>query len=274
MIFEIKIKCFYSNRGSSLQVEHKEIEKVKAVILSAGQGKRLLPLTEEIPKCLLPIGDKTLLEWQLDVLAGCGVNQVTVVVGYGADKVESLVNQHSGPQRVETFLNAEYAVSDNLVSCWKAREKMEGDFLLINGDTLFEPAILERLLQAPKHEVTVTISHKEGYDADDMKVQLDGSRLLQIGKTLAADEVDGESIGMILFRDQGAAWFCAAMEQALKDPAARKRWYLSVINEMARTKPVWTCAVAGLAWAEIDYPADLENARQLFGFHPETTVSG
>ncbi len=237
---------------------------MKAIILSAGQGKRLLPLTSEMPKCLLPIGNKTLLEWQLDVLASCGVNQGTVVVGYGADKVDSLVKQRSGPQMIETFLNAEYATSDNLVSCWKVREKMEGDFLLINGDTLFEPAILERLLQMPKNEVTVTISHKKEYDADDMKVQLDGTRLLQIGKTLAPGEVDAESIGMILFREPGAAWFRAAMEQALKEPAARKRWYLSVINEMAQTKPVWTCSVAGLSWAEVDYPADLENARQVF----------
>jgi len=224
----------------------------------------LLPLTSEMPKCLLPIGDKTLLEWQLDVLAGCGVNQVTVVVGYGADKVDFLVKQRSGPQMIETFLNAEYAVSDNLVSCWKVREKMEGDFLLINGDTLFEPAILERLLQAPKHEVTVTVNHKKEYDADDMKVQLDGTRLLQIGKTLVPEEVDAESIGMILFREPGALWFRASMEQALKEPAARKRWYLSVINEMAQTQPVWTCSVAGLLWSEVDYPADLENARKMF----------
>ncbi|MCD6151203.1 MAG: phosphocholine cytidylyltransferase family protein [Deltaproteobacteria bacterium] len=239
-------------------------QRVKAIILSAGQGKRLLPLTSEMPKCLLPIGDKTLLERQLDALAICGVEQITVVVGYGADKVESLLKHYSGPQNVETFLNAEYATSDNLVSCWKVREKMAGDFLLINGDTLFEAAIPERLLQMPKNEVTVTISHKKEYDADDMKVQLDGTRLLQIGKTLAAEEVDAESIGMILFREPGAAWFRAAMEQALKEPAARKRWYLSVINEMARSKPVWTCAVAGLSWAEVDYPADLEHARQVF----------
>jgi len=238
---------------------------VKAIILSAGQGKRLLPLTNEVPKCLLPIGDKTLLERQLDALSRCGVNDVTVVVGYGAEKVENLIVQCSSEsQKVETFLNAEYAVSDNLVSCWKVREKMEGDFLLINGDTLFEPAILERLLQTPSHEVTVTISSKDEYDADDMKVQLDGARLLQIGKTLAPEEVDAESIGMILFRENGSLWFCEAMEQALKEEAARKRWYLSVINELAQVKPVWTCSIAGLSWAEVDYPADLENARKIF----------
>ncbi len=238
---------------------------MKAIILSAGQGKRLLPLTSEMPKCLLPIGNKTLLEWQLDVLASCGVTQVTVVVGYGADKVEALVKQHSEPPMIETFLNTEYATSDNLVSCWKVREKMADDFLLINGDTLFETAILERLLQMPKNEVTVTISHKKEFDADDMKVQLDGTRLRQVSKALAPGEVDAESIGMILFREPGGAWFRAAMEQALKEPAAKKHWYLSVINEMAQTKPVWTCSVTGLLWSEVDYPADLENARQMFG---------
>ncbi len=239
---------------------------MKAVILSAGQGKRLLPLTSDRPKCLLPLADRTVLEWQLDVLAANGVGQVTVVTGYGADRVEKLLAGREGKnpaQQVTTLYNRDYATSDNLVSCWQAREEMQGDFLLINGDTIFEKAALARLLAADHRPVTVTISKKAVYDADDMKVKLDGERLVRIGKDLPLAEVDGESIGMILFRGRGAEWFRAEVARALENEAARRRWYLSVIDAMAASDDVWTCSIAGLAWQEIDYPADLESAVQL-----------
>ncbi|MBN2332324.1 MAG: phosphocholine cytidylyltransferase family protein [Deltaproteobacteria bacterium] len=233
---------------------------MRAIILSAGQGKRLLPLTSDTPKCALNVGGQSLLEWQLDMLAACGVNQVTVVVGYGAEQVEQLVQNRSAGQQVETLLNADYAVSDNLVSCWMVRERMDQDFVLLNGDTLFEAAVLQRLLLTPSEAVTVTINHKKAYDADDMKVKLEGTRLVNIGKGLSSDDVDGESIGMILFRGTGPQLFRSSIEAALENPAARKRWYLSVINDMAQTMPVWTCSADGLAWCEVDYPADLESA--------------
>ncbi len=239
---------------------------MKAVILSAGQGKRLLPLTAERPKCLLPLADKSVLGWQLEVLAANGVEQVTVVTGYGAGLVDDEIGRKtvgSPGLRVETLYNREFATSDNLVSCWQARDLMEGDFLLLNGDTIFEKKALERLLAGPREAVTVTISRKAAYDADDMKVKLDGERLVRIGKDLDLNEVDGESIGMILFRDRGGEWFRRSLEKALENEAARRRWYLSVIDRMAAEDRVWTCSVAGLGWQEIDFPEDLERAEKL-----------
>ncbi len=239
---------------------------MKAVILSAGQGKRLLPLTADRPKCLLPLAGKSVLGWQLEVLAANGVELVTVVTGYGAGLVDDEIGKEYVKRlglRVETLYNREFATSDNLVSCWRARSLMEGDFLLINGDTIFEKKALERLLAGAREPVTVTISRKSAYDADDMKVRLDGERLVRIGKDLALDEVDGESIGMILFRDRGGDWFRRSLGKALENEAARRRWYLSVIDEMASEDRVWTCSVAGLDWQEIDFPEDLERAEKL-----------
>jgi len=236
---------------------------MKAVILSAGQGKRLLPLTENCPKCILPILGKTVIEWQIDELAKCGIDQVAVVLGYRADKVERILRSRYGPQQVRTVFNAAYAISDNLVSCWTAHDEMTEDFVLLNGDTLFESAVLKRLLETGEHPVTVVINHKDDYDADDMKVELNGNRLVKIGKDLISDQVDGESIGMILFRDRGPGLFCSALEKALKNPSAQKKWYLSVIDDMARTMPVWTCSAQGLRWCEIDYRADLVTAEKV-----------
>ena len=215
-------------------------DSMKAIILSAGQGKRLLPLTADRPKCILPIMGQTLIEWQIDELAKCGIDQVTVVVGYCAGKVEQILRSRYDRNRVRTVYNETYAVSDNLVSCWTVHDEMDEEFILLNGDTLFEAAVLQRLLEINGHSVTVVINQKSCYDADDMKVELEGCRLVKIGKDLLPGQVQGESIGMIMFRDQGPMLFRDAIEKALRDPAAQKKWYLSVIDDLARKFPVWT----------------------------------
>lgn len=236
---------------------------MKALILGAGQGRRLLPLTADTPKCTLPVLGRSMMEWQIDALTALGIDRITVVVGYGADRVERLLTECYGENYVKFIYNPDYAVTDNLVSCWTAREEMNEDFILLNGDTLFETAVAQRLIEVPVHPVTVTIDHKSTYDADDMKVSLDGERLVDIGKGIPPEKTDGESIGMILFRGEGPALFRAAVEQALQEPEARKRWYLSVIREMSMSMPVWTCSIEGLRWCEIDYPEDLEGAERI-----------
>jgi choline kinase len=138
---------------------------------------------------------------------------------------------------------------------------MREPFILLNGDTLFEGAVLNRLLQSPVKPITVATHRKRHYDADDMKVALDGERLVRIGKDLDAHIVDAESIGMIRFRLDGPARFCRAVENALMDSSACKKWYLSVINEIAQTSSVWTCPINGYKWCEVDFPADLKHAR-------------
>jgi choline kinase len=236
---------------------------MKAVILSAGQGKRLLPLTADCPKCILTVRGRSLIEWQIDELSKCGIDQITVVLGFRAEKVENILRDRYGSNRVKTIYNDAYAVSDNLVSCWAAHDEMHSDFVLLNGDTLFEAAVMQLLLQTHHRPVTVAISHKRDYDADDMKVELDGCRLVRIGKELPPDQVDGESIGMILFRGQGPRLFRLALEKTLQTPSARSKWYLSVIDEMARSIPVWTCSIKGLQWCEVDYHADLIAAEKV-----------
>jgi choline kinase len=237
---------------------------MKAVILSAGQGSRLLPLTAERPKCLLPLGPKSLIEWQIEVLSRCGVDEIVVVVGFRAALVEAALAERARPGlRIRTLFNPFYNVADNLGSCWLARHEMTGDFLLLNGDTLFEAAVLQRLLQSPPAQITVTIDRKTGYDADDMKVHLDGTRLLEIGKTLPPARTDGESIGLLLFRGTGPELFVDAIDRALRVSEGLKSFYLKVIDQLAKSRRVETVSIEGLAWGEVDYPADLQRAERL-----------
>jgi len=212
---------------------------------------------------MLLIDGKSRNEWQIDELARCGVDRVSIVVGYHADRVKQLLHRRYNSQRIRTIYNPTYSWADNLFSCWAGRAEMTEDFVLLNGDTLFEAAVLNRLLEAPDRPVTVATHKKRHYDADDMKVSLDGDRLMHIGKDLSVDKVDGESIGMILFRGEGPAKFCRGVENALRDSLARKKWYLSVIDTLAQLMPVWTLSAGGLQWCEVDFPVDLKHAQRV-----------
>jgi choline kinase len=237
---------------------------MKAIVLSAGQGRRLLPLTADRPKCLLPVdGETTVLERQLELLAQCGVPRALVVTGFGADEVDRRLARHPVPGiAVETLYNPFFASSDNLATCWLARGAMDEEFLLLNGDTLFERSVLERLLTVPPAALTVTVDHKPQYDEDDMKVSLDaGGQLLAIGKTLPVPSVGGESIGLLAFRAAGAKLFVDGLERAVRSQDALHRWYLSVVNELTDRVRVETCSIRGLWWQEIDSADDLALAQ-------------
>lgn len=237
----------------------------RAVILSAGQGKRLRPLTEGCPKCALRIGDRTLIEWQIDALLEAGFERIHPVLGYNAAQVDAILRQRYDSQRVASIFNPFFDVADNLGSCWMARDRMTEDFLLLNGDTLFDRRILTRLLNSPRAAVTLAVDHKPAYDDDDMKVQTEGDRLMAVGKDLAPSRASGESIGMLLFRDRGPDIFARALDDAVREPSGLRRWYLWVIDSLARSGLVRTCSVDGLAWAELDFPKDLVDLEALVG---------
>ncbi len=227
-----------------------------AVILSAGQGKRLSPLTDARPKCLVPVSGRPILEWQVRALAAAGVDEITVVTGFCADAVDAMLMTTSVPVEVNTIYNPFYTVADNIGSCWAARDLIGSDTLLLNGDTLFQPEIAARVIEQATVPISVTVDCKVNYDSDDMKIRRDGDRLTAIGKTLELP-VDGESIGMIRFQREGGARFVTAMRSALKDQATLKRWYLSIIDELAREGGVGAVSIEGLAWSEIDFLRDL-----------------
>lgn len=236
---------------------------MKAVILNAGQGRRLLPLTEKTPKCALRVLGQPLIEWQLQELFACGIDKVSVVVGFGAHEVEQLLASRFDPRQVRTVYNPFYMLADNLVSCWVARHEMDEDFVLLNGDTMFEAAILQRLLDTPGGPIVMATDRKQAYDGDDMKVILDGDRLVNVGKDIPSEQADGESIGMILFRGEGSALYQQALEQSLRQPEALKYWYLSVIDGLAASGQVTVSSVEGLQWVEVDCPADLRQASNM-----------
>lgn len=233
-----------------------------AIILSAGQGSRLLPLTENQPKCLISFSGKTLIEWQIEALAANGITDIAVVTGFRTEMVEDLLARLPGVT-VRPLFNPFFQVADNLGSCWIARGEMDRDFIILNGDTLVSPEMVAKLIAEAKAPITVTIDVKPSYDDDDMKVNRDGDRLVAIGKRLTPEESNAESIGMLAFRGEGPRIFREKVEAMMRTPDGVKRWYLRAMDELAPTGVVGVVSIEGMDWAEVDFPADIETARAL-----------
>ena len=235
---------------------------MKAIILSAGQGSRLGHLVDNGPKCLVDFNGRTLLDRQLDTLAANGVQQAVVVTGFRDDVVEAAIRARSGGPNIRTVFNPFYKVADNLGSLFVARQELEGDCLVWNGDTLVSDALMARVLGNDRQGICVTIDRKSGYDADDMKVVEEGGRLKEIGKRITSG-VNAESIGLLAFRSGGAAQFREAIERAMRTPEGTTIWYLRVIHQIAQQADVWTLDISGEEWGEVDFPEDVEAARAL-----------
>ncbi|HEY8923220.1 MAG TPA: phosphocholine cytidylyltransferase family protein [Polyangia bacterium] len=233
-----------------------------AVILAAGVGSRMGSLTATRPKCLLEVAPgETVLGLMLDRLfeTGC-VGRVVVVTGHRADGVEDFVKGHRHGSRTEVFFNPFFEVSNNLHSLWLARGALAQGGLIVNGDDIFHPALINRALGA-MGDVSVTINRKRRYDADDMKVKLLGQRLTRIGKDIALDEADGEAIGLIRLSATGASWMAQSLERIVRS-GERNVFYLRAVQRLIDDgRPVRAADITPIPWAEIDEPKDLESAR-------------
>ena len=236
---------------------------MKAIILSAGQGSRLGHMVDGRPKCLIDFNGRTLLDRQLDALEANGVHEAVVVAGFHDELVNEAIARRTGGPKVRTVFNPFYKVADNTGSLFMAREELSGDCLVWNGDTLVSRTLMKKVVENDRSGICVTIDRKvDGYDEDDMKVVEDGGRLTAIGKRIS-DGVNAESIGCLAFRSGGAEQFRDAIEQAMRTPEGTTIWYLRVINHIAQSNDVWTLDINGEEWGEVDFPPDVEAAREL-----------
>jgi len=236
---------------------------MKAIILSAGQGSRLGHLVSDRPKCLIDFNGRTLLDRQLDTLDANGIDEAVVVTGFHDDRIEETLKLRTGGPRVRTIYNPFYKVADNTGSLYMAREELAGDCLVWNGDTLVSNELMRRVVANHQAGICVTIDRKPSYDDDDMKVVEEGGRLTAIGKRLALDTVNAESIGLLAFRAGGAERFREAIDRAIRTPEGTTIWYLRVIHHLAQSSEVWTLDIRGEEWGEVDFPADVDAAREL-----------
>jgi choline kinase len=228
-----------------------------------------MPLTSSLAKCCLPLHGISILEWQLSQIAKCEIDEVVVVTGFANEVVDAIVDRVTGIN-VRTLHNPMYAHTDNLGTCWEARFEMDGPFVLMNGDTLFEAAVLRRLLACDRgYPITLATDNKSHFDLDDMKIIADGDRLLKVSKQLNISLVSGESIGLMVFDKVGAHAFTEKLEEMMDKSDALKLWYLSAIDQLASRGIAGICPIDGMSWCEVDDAADFAAAADIVTQWPD-----
>lgn len=244
----------------------------RAIILSAGQGSRLYPLTADQPKCLLEVAGRSILDRQLDSLSAAGIDEVVVITGYREAKVLAALERRVpvGP-RVEALYNPFYGVADNLGSAWIARKALAGGCLVLNGDTLISAELVTQLLKNLRHPVTVASDIKAAYDDDDMRVEVHGDAVVAIGKTLAVQS-GPEAIGLLALTAAGAEAFSEEVEGAIREPAGLSQYYLTVVQRLADRGLVGCHPICGHQWCEVDFPADLDEAEAMLSVPARLTA--
>ena len=235
---------------------------MRAIVLSAGRGERLKPLTDTLPKSLIEIQPGLpLVEAQMRSIAEAGnFSEVVFVTGYRASQLEDYLS-HCAYVPVSTVFNPFFDISNNLISLWLAIHKMDEPFVVINGDDLFSPKLLTDL-HTESRDISMVISRKDHYDVDDMKVVIEGDHILKVGKNINLSEAQGESIGMIKFAGLGIDMLKAKLNWLVRNPENRNVFWLEAIQQLIDSNvEVNYVECSPREWAEMDFHVDLSHVR-------------
>ncbi len=233
---------------------------MRALILAAGVGHRLAPLTDRQPKCLLPVGGRSLLERMLDSLAALPISEAVIVVGHCQDQIRKVAGTRFGPLAVRYVENPEYT-RDSIRSLWVCREKLDEDAIVMDADVLFPTDFLRRLL-ACADPSALLIDRGFTDTGEEVKVYARAGRVLAIGKKVIEPpphDTVGEGVGFFKCAAAHGPVLRECMEEVLRDQS-RYREYEDAIDLLLRRVPVGWVDVGGLPWTEIDFVEDLRRA--------------
>jgi choline kinase len=242
---------------------------MKIVILAAGKGERLMPLTRNTPKPLLDMGNgSTLLEEQIrSIQESKAIHEIILVIGYLADQVEAKLALHrTNGVKIKTVYNPFYEVSNNLLSLWLAKHEMDDDFMITNGDNLFTPDVFTGISEADGDGIFLAVSPKSKYDYDDMRVSLKDGTISRVSKTIEDADTGAESPGLALVRGaRSRRLFLNHLEELVRNREFLNRFWLEVFNRLyekgVSVRP-WSFD-AGQKWQEVDFHYDVLKVKEL-----------
>ena len=238
----------------------------EAILLVAGTGSRLRPLTDDRPKCLLQVGEQAMLRRLLKQLEEVGIERVVLATGYLQDRLLDEVGSWELSMEIDAVFNDTFDSENNAVSLGSAMTGLNGErFLLCDGDILLRNAdALERLLDFPEDNV-LTMMRFEAMGQEEMKMVLasEDGRIERLGKGLSLDVAHGESLGI---QKIGPSAFRALADRlaCLDEEERRRLYYEDVFSELIEEGVhFYACELPPEGWTEIDTVEDLEMARQM-----------
>lgn len=229
-----------------------------AIILAAGLSSRLRPLTDDAPKCLLPMGDRTILDWQLYALTAIGIKEVALVVGYKQEIIRAHVQEKWSHLRVTYIENKEYATTNTLFSLAKAFAALPAqDFYYLNADVVFHKEIIKRL-EEHKEGAFLAIDCKQCRE-EEVKVRVNQNQIVEIGKEINPEICLGEFIGVAKFSGAFVHSFRSAVKR-LAISGNERKFFEYALDDLAKTETLTPVDITGLPCVEVDFKEDYEYA--------------
>lgn len=233
------------------------------VILAAGMAKRLRPLTDERPKCLLKVGERTLLQRTVDAMLAAGISELVVVTGYRANMIRDFLTETYPSLNIHFIDNPDYAHNNNIFSLWLTRPYVDGnDFLLMDSDILCDPAILPEVISA---EGSALALNRHELGEEEMKIVADAhGRIIEISKTCSPSEAAGESVGIEkITADYSTALF-RELEKMIVDEGLIDIFYERAFERLIPQGHTFRIVdTTSFFSIELDTPEDFENAQRL-----------
>ena len=240
---------------------------MKAVILLAGIGSRLHPLTLDRPKSLLPMAGSTTLHHMISKLQRNGITSFIVVCGHMQEMIEAYIGETFPALDVSFVRNEHYLATNTGYSLMLARPALAGEsFVKLDGDVMFDEEIIQRLMATSSDASVVCVDHTAVND-EVIKVICDsGGRIARIGNRIAVDQAIGESIGIEKISAEAAPVLFDRLEQMMQSKEHWKDYYEvaydDIIQAGARFVPL---DITGLKWVEMDTNEDYRQALRDFG---------
>jgi L-glutamine-phosphate cytidylyltransferase len=232
---------------------------MEAVILVAGMGNRLKSVVSGSPKCMTTVGGKSIAERQIDNLMAAGVKDILCVTGYQEETLRSFLSSRYPFLRY--VHNERFAETNTIYSLYLAFPEIKDDFFYLNGDVVFAPSLLVKLLAFPGTGLAVEFK-KCG--EEEVKVALTGSRVTSISKKVPLDQAKGEFTGIALFRRNMHAAFYRSLKNEIEGKKNVKDYFERALDAIVDRVDLQALDITGEPFVEIDFPEDLERARKLF----------
>jgi len=237
------------------------MNKMRAIILAAGESKRLGEITKNTPKCLLDVNGETILGRQLHWLKECRILDVTIVTGYLGQQIVQYCSKVQN-MRIKFVVNNHYQTTNNADSLKLALDQDSSPFILLNGDVVFHPYILKKIYASLKGNC-FAVEQKRRSIPEDMKVEIlswnEEGTDDQVARVSKALLTPNEFVGIAKFEDR-----IDLLRRML--PQHTNRWFEGAVDELITTKQftVYVEDVEHFPYIEIDFPEDLADAREVF----------
>lgn len=234
------------------------------IILAAGRGERLRPLTDNLPKGLITLNSQTLLEYSLSALAACGIGKVIIVVGYLAGEVKSRLGASYAGVELAYVENREYATCGSMLSLYLARDLITEDIVLLESDLIFDPSAIHTLIQSVKRNL-ILVAPCRG-NGDEVFIHTDpAGHLTGLGKQIVNEgNALGELVGISKLSLQFFGKLCDRAETEFKQNNKGISYEdMIMLTVKSSPDPVDCILLNNLLWTDIDTNEDFERAKEI-----------